>query len=52
MNKPVTALSLLRSLRLDPRSLDLGALLIHIAEGASERERERILPYEAIDLIR
>jgi alkylation response protein AidB-like acyl-CoA dehydrogenase len=52
MNKPVTALSLQPSHRLDPRSPDLDALLNHIAEGASERERERILPYEAIDLVR
>jgi alkylation response protein AidB-like acyl-CoA dehydrogenase len=52
MNKPVTAVSLQPSHRLDPRSPDLDALLNHIAEGSSERERERILPYEAIDLIR
>ena len=52
MNKPVTALSLQPSHPLDPRSPDLEALLNQIAEGASERERERILPYEAIDLIR
>jgi alkylation response protein AidB-like acyl-CoA dehydrogenase len=52
MNKPVSALSLQPSHPLDPRSPDLEALLSHIAEGASERERERILPYESIDLIR
>jgi alkylation response protein AidB-like acyl-CoA dehydrogenase len=52
MNKPVSALSLDPSRRLDPGSPDLEALLSQIAEGASERERERILPYEAIDLIR
>ena len=52
MNKPVSALSLEPSHSLDPRSPDLEALLSHIAEGASERERERILPYESIDLIR
>jgi alkylation response protein AidB-like acyl-CoA dehydrogenase len=52
MNKPVSALSLQPSPQLDPRSPDLEALLTHIAEGASERERERILPFEAIDLIR
>jgi alkylation response protein AidB-like acyl-CoA dehydrogenase len=52
MNKPVSALSLQPSPQLDPRSPDLEALLNHIAEGASERERERVLPFEAIDLIR
>jgi alkylation response protein AidB-like acyl-CoA dehydrogenase len=52
MNKPVSALSLESSHRLDPRSPDIEALLKHIAEGASDRERERILPYESIDLIR
>jgi alkylation response protein AidB-like acyl-CoA dehydrogenase len=52
MNKPVTTLSLETSHPLDSRSPNLATLLSHIAEGASERERERILPYEAIDLIR
>jgi alkylation response protein AidB-like acyl-CoA dehydrogenase len=52
MNKPVPALSLEPSHRLDSRSPHLETLLNHIAGGASERERERILPYEAIDLIR
>jgi alkylation response protein AidB-like acyl-CoA dehydrogenase len=52
MNKPVTSFSLQPLHRLDPHSPDLEALLNHIAEDASERERERILPYEAIDLIR
>jgi alkylation response protein AidB-like acyl-CoA dehydrogenase/flavin reductase (DIM6/NTAB) family NADH-FMN oxidoreductase RutF len=52
MNKPVSALSLQPSPQLDPRSPGLEALLNHIAEGASERERERVLPFEAIDLIR
>lgn len=52
MNKPVSTLSLQPSRHLDSRSPDLDALLNHIAEGASERERERILPFETIDLIR
>lgn len=52
MNKPVAAVSLPSARRPDLRSPDLGALLNHIAEGASERERERVLPYEAVDLIR
>jgi alkylation response protein AidB-like acyl-CoA dehydrogenase len=52
MNKPVTTLSLETSHPLDSRAPNLATLLSHIAEGASERERARILPYEAIDLIR
>jgi alkylation response protein AidB-like acyl-CoA dehydrogenase len=52
MNKPVTVPSLESSYRLDPHSPQLEALLNRIAESASERERERILPYEAVDLIR
>ncbi len=52
MNKPVSTFSLQPSHHLDARSPDLQALLNHIAEGASERERERILPFAAIDLIR
>ncbi len=52
MNKPVPTLSLESSRQLDLRSSDLEALLNQIAEGASERERERILPFETIDLIR
>ena len=52
MNKPVSALSLDSSHLLDPRAPDIEALLNHIAKGASERERERVLPYESIDLIR
>ncbi len=52
MNKPVPTLSLESSRQLDLRSSDLEALLNQIAEGASERERERILPFETINLIR
>jgi alkylation response protein AidB-like acyl-CoA dehydrogenase len=52
MNKPVSAISLGSSHALDPRSRDLEALLQHIAEGASERERDRVLPFQEIDLIR
>lgn len=52
MNKPVAAQSLLTSRRLGLRSPELEILLSRIAKGASERERERILPYESIDLIR
>ena len=52
MNKPVPALSLEHSHRLDLRSPDLDALLDRITEGASDRERERTLPFPEIDLIR
>lgn len=52
MNKPFIAPPSLQSYRPDAQSPNVEALLNHIAEGASERERERILPYAAIDLIR
>ncbi|WP_349017009.1 acyl-CoA dehydrogenase family protein [Bradyrhizobium sp. Arg237L] len=52
MNKPVSAHSLGSPHRLDPRSPDIEALLKHIAKGASERERDRVLPFQEIDLIR
>ena len=52
MNKPLAATSLAPSRRLDLRSSKLDSLLAQIAKGESERERERILPFDAIDLIR
>ncbi|WGD53596.1 acyl-CoA dehydrogenase family protein [Bradyrhizobium sp. CB1650] len=52
MNKPVSAHTLEASHHLDPGSPDLEVLLNHIVEGASERERERTLPFKEIDLIR
>jgi alkylation response protein AidB-like acyl-CoA dehydrogenase len=52
MNKPISAHSLDRSQPLDLHSADLDALLDRIAEGASDRERERTLPFPEIDLIR
>jgi alkylation response protein AidB-like acyl-CoA dehydrogenase len=52
MNKPVPAPSLEHAHRLDLRSPELDALLNRIAEGASDRERERTLPFPEIDLIR
>jgi alkylation response protein AidB-like acyl-CoA dehydrogenase len=52
MNTPVPATSLEHSHRLDLRSPDLDALLDRITEGASDRERERTLPFLEIDLIR
>ena len=52
MNKPVPAPSLQHAYRLDLGSPDLDALLNRITEGASDRERERTLPFPEIDLIR
>jgi alkylation response protein AidB-like acyl-CoA dehydrogenase len=52
MNKPVSALSLESSDPLERGLSGLEALLKHIADGENERERERILPFEAIDRIR
>ncbi|PPQ16106.1 acyl-CoA dehydrogenase [Bradyrhizobium sp. AC87j1] len=52
MNRPVTAPSLTASQPLKTQSPELEALLNQIAEGASARERDRVLPYDAIDLIR
>jgi hypothetical protein len=52
MNKPVSATSLVPSRQVDLRSAELDTLLAQIAEGESDRERVRILPFEAIDLIR
>jgi alkylation response protein AidB-like acyl-CoA dehydrogenase len=52
MNKPVPATSLAPSRQVELRSSELDNLLAQIAAGESERERQRILPFEAIDLIR
>jgi alkylation response protein AidB-like acyl-CoA dehydrogenase len=57
MNRPVSATSLSAtslapSGQIDLRSPELDKLLAQIAEGESERERQRVLPFEAIDLIR
>ncbi|MGY3534040.1 acyl-CoA dehydrogenase family protein [Bradyrhizobium sp. USDA 4452] len=52
MNKPVSATSLQPSDRLDSQSPDIDALLSRIAEAAGQRERERILPFAEVDLIR
>jgi alkylation response protein AidB-like acyl-CoA dehydrogenase len=52
MNKPVSATSLAPSRQFDLGSAEFDRLLARIADGESERERERILPFEAIDLIR
>lgn len=52
MNKPVSNPSLQSSQPVKSDSSYLRRLFDHIAEGASERERDRILPFEQIDLIR
>jgi alkylation response protein AidB-like acyl-CoA dehydrogenase len=52
MNKPVPSPFLQHAHRPDLGSPDLDALLNRITEGASDRERERTLPFPEIDLIR
>ena len=52
MNKTVSAPSLTPSEPLKTGSPELEALLNQIAEGASARERDRVLPFDVIDLIR
>jgi alkylation response protein AidB-like acyl-CoA dehydrogenase len=52
MNKPISATNLASSRQVDLRSPELDVLLAQIAEGESDRERERILPFEAIELVR
>ncbi|WP_441256647.1 acyl-CoA dehydrogenase family protein [Bradyrhizobium sp. 482_C4_N1_1] len=52
MNKTVSAPSLGTPEPLKTGSPELEALLNQIAEGASDRERDRVLPFEVIDLIR
>ncbi|WP_448042824.1 acyl-CoA dehydrogenase family protein [Bradyrhizobium liaoningense] len=52
MNKTVSAPSLGTSEPLKTASPELEALLNQISEGASARERDRVLPFEVIDLIR
>src|SRR6478735_7167947 len=52
MNKTVSTPSLTPAEPLKTGSPELEALLNQIAEGASDRERDRILPFEVIDLIR
>jgi len=52
MNKPVSVTSFAPSRQGDLPPAKLDQLLALIAEGESERERERILPFEAVDLIR
>lgn len=52
MNKPVSATSFASPRQIDLHSSELNDLLAQIATGENERERERVLPFEAIDLIR
>lgn len=52
MNKLVSDISLRLSTPLKYGSPDLQKLFDHIAEGSSDRERDRVLPFGQIDLIR
>lgn len=52
MNKPTSDLPFSLPTSLTVGGPGLSRLFDHIAEGAAERERDRILPYESIDLIR
>jgi alkylation response protein AidB-like acyl-CoA dehydrogenase len=52
MNKPVSDLIFKFPHRFTPRAPELQKLFDHIAAGEPKRERERILPFEVIDLIR
>lgn len=52
MNLPVTDLSFRLTAPPDIASPEWQRLFDHIALGAAERERDRILPFEAIDLLR
>ena len=52
MNKPVSTHTFRILQPLTAHSPELQELFDYIAQGEVERERERVLPYEAIDLIR
>lgn len=52
MNKPLTTSSLQTSQPSSASPRELQKLFDQIAEGAAERERERILPHDIVDLIR
>lgn len=52
MNKPAPSHAFGFAQPLTVDSPDLQALFDHIAKGELERERDRVLPYDAIDLIR
>jgi alkylation response protein AidB-like acyl-CoA dehydrogenase len=52
MNKPVSTKTLTTEHDIQLHAVELDALLAEIAEGESERERERILPHQQIGLIK
>jgi alkylation response protein AidB-like acyl-CoA dehydrogenase len=52
MNKPISTSALTSEGKVSLHTIDFDALLAAIAEGESERERERILPHQPIDLIK
>ena len=52
MNKPASDPVLAFPVPLTPDAPELQKLFDHIAQGEAERERERILPFDVIDLIR
>ena len=52
MNKPASTTSFVPFPRIDLHSSELEQLFAEIAEGESEREKERILPFGVIDRIR
>jgi alkylation response protein AidB-like acyl-CoA dehydrogenase len=52
MNKPASDLVFRFPRPLSTRAPELQQLFDHIAQGEAERERERILPFDVIDLIR
>jgi alkylation response protein AidB-like acyl-CoA dehydrogenase len=52
MNQPISNLSFRFSQPLTAHSPDWQLLFDHIAQGEAERERDRVLPYAEIDLIR
>jgi alkylation response protein AidB-like acyl-CoA dehydrogenase len=52
MNKPSPSQAFSFAQPLTVNSPDLQALFDHIAQGEAERERDRVLPFDQIDLIR
>jgi alkylation response protein AidB-like acyl-CoA dehydrogenase len=52
MNKPVSAKSFSSERSVQLHAIELDTLLARIAEGEAERERERILPHQQIELIK
>lgn len=52
MNKPISTSALTSEGNISLHTIDFDTLLAAIAEGESERERERILPHRPIDLIK